>query len=106
VPIKQSPGCVSAWLADTSLAPNRCRPFLPHQRVTPEIVAAHDLAESINPDLAELGRGRLKELGDGLRAILGAPAATTQVTSLKRSLNARSPRPHPRLQQSAIAEAV
>ena len=40
-------------------------PFPAHLRVVPEIVAAIDLAESIAPALAELGRARLKELGEG-----------------------------------------
>jgi hypothetical protein len=40
--------------------------FPPHVRVVPELVAALDLAESVAPVLADLGRVRLKELGDGL----------------------------------------
>ena len=41
-------------------------PFPPQLRVVSEVVAALDLAESVIPSLAELGRMRLRELGDGL----------------------------------------
>src|SRR5206468_1090976 len=40
--------------------------FPPHFRVVPEVVAALDLAESAAPAIADLGRVRLKELGDEL----------------------------------------
>jgi hypothetical protein len=61
-------------------------PFPPHLRVVPEIVAALDLTESLTPALVELGRARLKELGDGLEPALGAPAATAQAAPLTRAL--------------------
>jgi hypothetical protein len=41
-------------------------PFQPHMRVVPELVAVLDLAEAVAPALTEVGRVRLKELGDGL----------------------------------------
>jgi segregation and condensation protein B len=81
-------------------------PFPPHLRVVPEIVAALDLAESNAPALAELGRVRLKEPGDGAEpGWERRPRRHRALRSLVPS-NARMPRPHPRLQHSPLADAV
>ena len=81
-------------------------PFPPHLRVVPEIVAALDLAESLTPALAELGRARLKELGDGLEPSWERrPQRRRPLRSLVPS-SPRLARPHPRLQHSAAADAV
>jgi segregation and condensation protein B len=81
-------------------------PFPPHQRVVPEIVAALDLAESVTPCLGELGRGRVKEIGDGLEPSWELrPQRRRPLRSIVPS-SARMPRPHPRLQHSALADAL
>jgi hypothetical protein len=75
-------------------------------RVVPEIVAALDLAESLTPALAELGHMRLKEFGDALEPSWHRrPQRRRSVRSIVSS-SARVPRPHPRLQQSAVADAL
>jgi hypothetical protein len=81
-------------------------PFPRHLRVVPEIVAALDLAESVTPALADLGRVRLRELADGLEPSWDRrPQRRRSVRSIVPS-GARVPRPHPRLQHSAVADAA
>ena len=81
-------------------------PFPPHVRVVPEIVAALDLAESVTPSLAEFGLARLKELGEGLEPSWDRrPQRRRPLRSVVPS-SARVPRPHPRLQHSAVADAA
>jgi segregation and condensation protein B len=81
-------------------------PFPPHLRLVPEVVAALDLAESVIPSVAELGRARLKELGDGLEPSWNRrPQRRRPLRSIVPS-GAGMPRPHWRPQHSATAEAV
>ncbi len=81
-------------------------PFSPHLRVVPETVAALDLTESVTPSLAELGRARLKQLGEGLEPSWERrPQRRRPLRSILPS-SGRMPRPHPRLQHSAVADAL
>jgi segregation and condensation protein B len=81
-------------------------PFPPHLRVVPEIVAALDLAESVDPALADIGRVRLKELGDGIEPSWGRRAQRRRPLRSLVPSSARVPRPRPRLQHSAVADAA
>jgi len=81
-------------------------PFPPQLRVAPEIVAALDLTEAVEPSLAELGRTRLAELVEGLEP---SWQRRPQRRRPLRPIVPSSPyplRPHPRLQHSAAADAV
>jgi segregation and condensation protein B len=81
-------------------------PFPAHLRVAPEIVSALDLAESHTPSLAELGLARLKELAEGIEPSWERrPPRRRPLRSVVPS-SARGPRPHPRLQHSAVADAA
>jgi hypothetical protein len=55
--------------------------FPPHFRVVPEVVAALDLAESVAPAIADLGRVRLKSsaTSSGRRGTAGAAASVSSV---------------------------
>jgi segregation and condensation protein B len=81
-------------------------PFPPHLRVVPELVAALDLSESVAPALAELGRERLKELGEGLEPTWERRPPRRRPLRSPVPASGRVPRPHPRRQHSASAEAV
>jgi len=82
-------------------------PFPPHLRVAPELVAALDLAEAVEPSLAVLGRTRLVELVEGLE-----PPSWQRRPQRRRPLRPIVPssafalRPHPRLQHSEVADAA
>src|SRR5207302_1873713 len=79
--------------------------FPPHQRVVPEVIAALDLAESVSPSVAKLGRTRLIELGDGIEPSWERrPQRRRPPRSIVPS-GPRAPRPYPRLQHSAVADA-
>jgi len=81
-------------------------PFPPHLRVAPEIVAALDLAESVEPSLAELGRARLDELAEKLKP--SWQRRPQRRRPLRPIVPSSGPalRPHPRLQHSAVADAA
>ena len=81
-------------------------PFPAHLRVVPETVVALDLAESVTPSLAALGRARLKELGAGLEPSWERRPQRRRPLRSSVPSSGRMPRPHPRLQHSAAADAA
>jgi segregation and condensation protein B len=81
-------------------------PFPPHLRVAPELVAALDLAEAVEPCLAALGRARLADLTDGLEpSWRRRPQRRRPLRPIVPS-STHSLRPHARLQHSTAAEAA
>jgi hypothetical protein len=81
-------------------------PFPPQLRVAPEIVAALDLAEALEPSLAELGRTRLAELVEGLEPSWQRRPQRRRLLRPLVPSSGSALRPHPRLQHSAIADAA
>src|SRR5439155_23235552 len=81
-------------------------PFPPHLRVTPELVAALDLTEAVEPFLAELGRRRLAGLIDGLQPSWQCRPQRRRPLRPIIPSSGSALRPHPRLQHSAVADAA
>jgi segregation and condensation protein B len=81
-------------------------PFPPHLRVVPEIVAALDLAESVERSIAEFGRTRLAELAENLEPSWQRRPQRRRPLRPVVPSSASPLRPHPRLQHSAVADAA